>query len=582
MKNNLLLLLFLLSVHLPLNVNSQSLPAQAIKIPHFERFFRQPRLEIRFVFYPTAYQLSHLVSVFPQEIPFKIVLNHLTDKPVLSGTIAHLDFNYPLPHSLLNTWQELAIDLDFQTQTINIRLNQQVIIQENQLTAFTCQTADLLIGGYADLYKNYQFIGQLKAFQLNQTTDSTPILPQKTIEKPPANYLLWIAVFMSALLLGGYAFYRYQYRILTALLKQPSQFLHYPLPKIPGFYQKFHTHKKFHLLLERLQINDTNMKKALLFIKLENPLHRCNFLFKPLPCRIQPKDSLLSGLFYIEFTEEFPLNLHHLYVYFPPKTHTATQILEQLQQHCAFETALIIHSIPGVSTQQFIFIQSTELTQWLLDKNPLLSFCHLLANTMELKQLSPFQNYGAVHLRNVFLTRQPILKTLLANPTQNYALIGGRQLGKTSILKFLLNFYQTKSIDCQYLIVRDQSLLILLKSILKNKNKQLILLDEADEFIAHDRAKGYPILQQMQRLSISGKVAFIFAGHYELLTEWHSASPYRDFARPVLIEALDVDSCQPFIINSLQYLHCSFTEQPLTAMESEARAVSPLIANARP
>jgi len=159
------------------------------------------------------------------------------------------------------------------------------------------------------------------------------------------------------------------------------------------------------------------------------------------------------------------------------------------------------------------------------------------------------------------LTRQPILKTLLANPTQNYALIGGRQLGKTSILKFLLNFYQTKSIDCQYLIVRDQSLLILLKSILKNKNKQLILLDEADEFIAHDRAKGYPILQQMQRLSISGKVAFIFAGHYELLTEWHSASPYRDFARPVLIEALDVDSCQPFIINSLQYLHCSFTEQ---------------------
>ncbi|OUD15420.1 hypothetical protein [Thioflexithrix psekupsensis] len=270
---------------------------------------------------------------------------------------------------------------------------------------------------------------------------------------------------------------------------------------------------------------------------------------------------MLNGLFYIEFTEEFPLNLHHLQVYFPNQNETAPQILAQLQQDCPFETVLIIYNNSGVSTSQFIFIQSSELTAWLLHKNPLLNFCHLLAKNMELKQLSPFQNYGTVHLHNVFLTRQSILKTILANPMQNYALIGGRQLGKTSILKFLLNYYQNKSLECHYLIVRDNSLLQLLKSILKSKKKQLILLDEADDFIAHDRAKGYPILQHLQHLHLNGKISIIFAGHYELLTEWHSNSPYRDFAEAILVETFNINTCQSFIENSLQYLNCRFIEQ---------------------
>lgn len=74
----------------------------------------------------------------------------------------------------------------------------------------------------------------------------------------------------------------------------------------------------------------------------------------------------------------------------------------------------------------------------------------------------------------------------------------------------------------------------------------LFLIDEADKFIAHERALGYPILNGLRRLSEQGRCFFILAGFWELYE--HAVldyqSPLKNFAETIQIGALEEEACR--------------------------------------
>ena len=123
----------------------------------------------------------------------------------------------------------------------------------------------------------------------------------------------------------------------------------------------------------------------------------------------------------------------------------------------------------------------------------------------------------------------------------NYLLVGGRQLGKSSLLKLLDRRYeQDPGIAC-YLILLGQDINItqrmaqalnlpdtsqmndIAHHIRQNTTDRrlVFLLDETDALIKDQAQKGYPILHNFRSLSEENRCTFIMAGFWEL---YHAAS----------------------------------------------------------
>lgn len=213
-------------------------------------------------------------------------------------------------------------------------------------------------------------------------------------------------------------------------------------------------------------------------------------------------------------------------------------------------------------------------------------FAKILAEQLALQQLSPYQIGGGVNKEAIFFGRRELIAQIINRDPANYLIVGGRQMGKSSLLKALERRYtEHAQVRVYYqplsnatLIPRLAAALDLsesnspqafaqaLEARLKAEGKRYIfLIDEADLFIAHEQAQGYPILSVFRRLSEQGQCSFILAGFWQLYQ--HAVldyqSPLRNFGEVLEVGALEQDACTQLATQPMQTLNLSYANPSL-------------------
>jgi len=224
----------------------------------------------------------------------------------------------------------------------------------------------------------------------------------------------------------------------------------------------------------------------------------------------------------------------------------------------------------------YVTLQSHQLTHLLLSPNPQEVLANVVASQIALTQISPYQIGGGVNNEAIFFGRKKIISHILNKGVTNYIIIGGRQVGKSSLLKAIERRYNDiENIECYYISASNENLIEDIKleldqeeltdkafaKYLNNSGKRyLFLIDEADDFIKHEQPKEYSTLKFMRSLSEKNRVSFILAGFWETYryTFFDYLSPIKNFASIIELEELEYEACidlatKPMISLGLRY-----------------------------
>ncbi|WP_157832877.1 ATP-binding protein [Thiolinea disciformis] len=235
---------------------------------------------------------------------------------------------------------------------------------------------------------------------------------------------------------------------------------------------------------------------------------------------------------------------------------------------------------------KYIAPSSKHLRSFLFNINAKSLLLDILVSQLSLSELSPYQINGGVNNEDVFFGRHGVINHITNRDSMNYLVVGGRQMGKSSLLKALKRryaenaqvrvFYQTLSNETlipHLMAALDlpeidspQAFAQTLEAQLKAEGKRYIfLIDEADLFIAHEQVQGYPILSVFRRLSEQGQCSFILAGFWQLYQ--HAVldyqSPLRNFGEVLEVGALEQDACEQLATKPMQNLNLSYANHAL-------------------
>ena len=212
-------------------------------------------------------------------------------------------------------------------------------------------------------------------------------------------------------------------------------------------------------------------------------------------------------------------------------------------------------------------------------KNPKSELRRIILSEINLVSISPYTTTGPTPV-NMFFGRDNELREISEHvDCKSYAIIGGRRMGKTSILRRLhLNnlpdagFY-TLYHDCSTTSNNETFLNepigdwspepppnapITFKDLLQSslKNKPIVfLLDEADKLVANDRTNDWAIFNSLRAMANSGRAQVILSGERTLQAALQdSYSPLFNFTNEMLIGRLNFPSVELLVTQPMKQL----------------------------
>jgi len=286
---------------------------------------------------------------------------------------------------------------------------------------------------------------------------------------------------------------------------------------------------------------------------------------------------------------DFPLNLERCLVHLPPPGRPASEVLTWLRARPetrdqitlvvaadpAAQEALHRQAASDLATLQVV-PSGAELTELLLSPEPLRVLARVITSQVRRTRVSPYQTGGGVNRDAVFFGRDDLLADVLNRKPANYLVVGGRQLGKSSLLKAIRRrLADDPRVDTRYLVlsggdlagslahslglVRDAGLDAVLEHLGQSERRILFLIDEADALVReHRRALGgteegddrpgeteEDLFRRLLSLSEEGRCHFILAGFWDLYeaVALDYRSPLRNFGETLRIGALEEDAC---------------------------------------
>jgi len=389
-----------------------------------------------------------------------------------------------------------------------------------------------------------------------------------------------------------YYLHFYHHPIVQQLSAAPSQLLKMPLNQLPQAKRLLQRTHRLDSVLNKNDIHITLLNDAIDFITKSDIEQRRALL----ATRIGVTDWQQTDkeyIFKLELGGAFPLNLTHCLLYLPPVNFPAANIITELNAFMRDEVIVVIHfdliqqnilRSKGKSFEtRWIIPNFQELTEWLLSPNSIEMFARLLASQLKVTTISPYQTGGGIDKDSIFFGRETILTQIFDRELRNYLIVGGRQMGKSSLLKKIQRYYQKNdsSVECFYLSGGDYTLpklnmtlglakdaplptlLNKLREVPTGKKHQLILIDEADEFICNEIAKGYPILDQFRGVSEEDRCHLIFAGFWQLYEaialDYHS--PLVNFGESIRLGALEKEACQQLMTEPMALLGIEYAKE---------------------
>jgi hypothetical protein len=183
-----------------------------------------------------------------------------------------------------------------------------------------------------------------------------------------------------------------------------------------------------------------------------------------------------------------------------------------------------------------------------------------------------------------FFGRNQLLADILRREPANYLLVGGRQLGKTSLLKAIQrrHLYRPDA-HCHLIVLHNQDIAPHLARALElpshtplpeildhiaargTNGRLLFLVDEADKFVAADAQNGYETLHLLRSLGGEGRCQFILAGFWGLFqaAEFDYQSPIKNFAETKFVGALEPDACRQMATEPMHMLNLRYASGDL-------------------
>jgi len=407
---------------------------------------------------------------------------------------------------------------------------------------------------------------------------------------------LFLGVLLLALFIGLYYLSVYLHPLVQSISADNAQFVRLPLQQLSKAKRLLQRSSRLDTVLSSNQSNLKWLNEAIGFLNNMSNRARCQLLANRLGAKISPTEE--QELFDFKFGLAFPVKWTDYRVYFPAAGLPAAEVIMRLKQVDRSSSVTLIICLE--SNQQaelrpygqdratrWVVPDSQELTTLLLSPQPVTVLVRWLANQLILKNISPYQTSGSITKDSAFFGREEILAQILNREPMNYLVIGGRQIGKSSLLKQIERHYKNHpKIDCFYMSLGKNNRQVLADKLaelarLPNGRHPLLLIDEADDFIRREIADGYPTLSHFRNLSEEGRCHFIFAGFWDL---YRSAvrdyfSPVKNFGEAITVSALERDACrqlatQPMAMLDIQYANDELVEQILTATGQRANLVA--------
>ncbi|MBJ6611431.1 MAG: AAA family ATPase [Candidatus Thiothrix moscowensis] len=413
------------------------------------------------------------------------------------------------------------------------------------------------------------------------------------INAMPAHLQILLAV-LTLGLLGFTVFYfrGYRHPLVLELGAQPQALHCLPLEQLTEARQRLQQTGRLNTILDSAEVSQDTFQHALDF-QQASAEQKAQWLAMRLGGQVTAVEETLYAL---KLPETFPLNADRILLYFP--TADAQDVFTHLQAIPQAEGRITL-IIGADSTYQrklfnttqdlsnkYVAPQSRQLTELLLSPRADSALANILSEQLSLKQISPYQIGGGVNKEALFFGRRELIAQIVNRAPANYLLVGGRQMGKSTLLKALERRYATNpQVECLYHTLSNEVMVPRLARALQladtdnaetfaaaleqrirdTGQRFIFLIDEADRFIEYEQAQGYPILNVFRRLSEQGNCSFILAGFWQLYQ--HAVldyqSPLRNFGEVLEIGALERDACQQLATQPMQTMNLGYASDAI-------------------
>lgn len=209
----------------------------------------------------------------------------------------------------------------------------------------------------------------------------------------------------------------------------------------------------------------------------------------------------------------------------------------------------------------------------------------LILSQVNLISVSPFRTEGPVSLTRFFGREWEIRQIRENIDTTSFVIIGGRRIGKTSLLYRLRtsglqreNFY-TLYFDCSIVsgtaelkaapahdwVPRspDPGLRTIgdVLAAPPTSNRIVLFLDEADKLVPTDRASGWPFFNELRAVVNGGRARVVIAGERILRKALHDPEgPLFNFADEIRLGPLDFGAVRELVTKPMQQLEIEIAE----------------------
>jgi hypothetical protein len=238
---------------------------------------------------------------------------------------------------------------------------------------------------------------------------------------------------------------------------------------------------------------------------------------------------------------------------------------------------------PSPYAHDFIVLSHEDILTMLSACDPAAHLVACILEQVDLTVVSPFVTSGPVPERMFFGRDHEIRTITQALPGADFALIGNRRVGKTSLLvrveRILRRSEECLPLPLNFQVVRDDSTLFdlltqetgfavadadprafsgfvaHLRQQHPDRRMPVLLIDEVDDLLAFDADRGYPLSNGWRMLSFNKDCGFVFAGSRVLTRAMRDAdSPFFNFPREIRVGFLQPDTARAMVSGPMDEL----------------------------
>ena len=274
-------------------------------------------------------------------------------------------------------------------------------------------------------------------------------------------------------------------------------------------------------------------------------------------------------------------DMHHLVT---PK-HLALLAIPATEHELYQLQRLISSKTKSTYELDVIVIGNRVLSQLARSREPQKELMKLILEHVNLTFVSPFVIDGPTP-DNVFFGREAEIRMVKERiASANFAIVGNRKIGKTSVLKRLRREIAPQGIaplfiDCQFVKNADGFLSqfgiqaglhlpqhtpeglqrVLIE--LRGKDKlPVLLLDEVDALLAHEREHGEALIAMLRTLTQAGTCHIVFCGSGGLVRQINdSSSPFYNFAQEIRLGYLTESAARMVITQPFSQMGIVFDD----------------------